>query len=217
VTFLVDGLDFRSLQEQSDDDAPFRPSRVLEISPARNCSFLKRRFSGVWQLLLVYLAHSEDYRLRSVYRAKNSVKVFCLAFLTFAVLFSLGVLKGISVDTNTWVDMSIGVVLVCVAALLVAQAFTVSVVLTDQSINYGSVFSKRSLKLNEVRYRREYEEYQDGPEGGTNVYYLELVPHDRESRSLKISKDDFDFDRTFWEWVYRIPDFERLDPAADTR
>jgi hypothetical protein len=145
------------------------------------------------------------------------VKVFCLAFLFIAVAFSVGAWKDISVGTNTWMDISIGVALVCLGAGLVAQTFTVSVVLTDQSVSYGSIFRKQSLELNEVRYRREYEEYHDGPEGGINVYYLELVPYDRESRSLKISKDDFEFDRAFWEWMYRIPDLEKLRPTAEPR
>ncbi|MGD0649401.1 MAG: hypothetical protein ABR971_15560, partial [Acidobacteriaceae bacterium] len=122
---------------------------MTQLRPSR--SFRKRRFRGVWQLLLVYWLNSEDYRLRSVYRAKNSVKVFCLAFLAIAVVFSVGAWKGISVGTNTWIDVSIGIVLICLGAGLVAQTLTVCVVLTDQSVSYGSIFRKQSLELNEVR------------------------------------------------------------------
>jgi hypothetical protein len=67
------------------------------------------------------------------------------------------------------------------------------------------------MRLDQIRYRREYEEYQDGPEGGVNVHYLELIPHDGEAaKAIKISKDDFDFDRAFWDWMVSIPDLERL-------
>ena len=45
------------------------------------------------------------------------------------------------------------------------------------------------MHLEKIRYRREYEEYQDGAEGGINLCYLELVPYDGEAQSLTISKD----------------------------
>jgi hypothetical protein len=64
--------------------------------------------------------------------------------------------------------------------------------------------------LEDIRYRREYEDYQDGVDGGINVYCLELVARDGEHESIRISKDDFDFDGAFWDWVSRIPDFEHL-------
>jgi hypothetical protein len=58
----------------------------------------------------------------------------------------------------------------------------------------------------QIRYRCEYEEYQDAVDGGVNVHYLELVPRDGEAEALKISKDDFEFDSAFWEWFIRIPE-----------
>jgi hypothetical protein len=152
--------------------------------------------------------------LRNVYRAQNSLKVFGASFLAFSLLFSIGAWKGVSVGTNTWADLAIGIALACVGTFFSARAFTLSVVLTEESISYGSVFRRQSMRLNEIRYRREYEEYKDGPDGGVNVHYLELVPRDGECHSLRISKDDFDFDHAFWERMLRIPDFERLKPRA---
>ncbi len=150
--------------------------------------------------------------MSTVYRAKSSLKVFSFAFCAFSLFFCFGVWKGISVGNNTWLDLTIGIVLVCLGTFLVAQTFTVSVVLTEESISCGSVFRRQSLRLKDIRYHREYEEYRDGPDGGINVCYLELVAREGETRSLRISKDDFDFDGVFWEWVLRIPDFERLKP-----
>jgi hypothetical protein len=118
--------------------------------------------------------------------------------------------KGIPVGKNTWLDLIIGVFLVCFGTFFAVQALTLSVVLTDESITVGSVFRKQSLHLEDIRYRREYEEYQDAVDGGINVYYLELVARDGEHESIRIAKDDFDFDRDFWEWVSRIRDFEHL-------
>jgi hypothetical protein len=152
--------------------------------------------------------------LRSVYRAQNSLKVFGVSFLAFSLLFSIGAWKGVSVGTNTWIDLAIGIALACVGTFFAARAITLSVVLTEESISYGSVFRRQSVRLNEIRYRREYEEYKDGPDGGVNVHDLELVPRDGECHSLRISKDDFDFDHAFWEQMLRIPDFEQLKPRA---
>jgi hypothetical protein len=152
--------------------------------------------------------------LRRVYVARNSLKVFCFVFLALALFFSFSAWRGLSDGTNTWFDLTVAIVLVFAGAGLAAQTFTASVVLTADSIRYGSVFRSDSLHLNQIRYRREYEEYQNSPEGGGNVSYLEFVPFDGETKSLKISKDDFDFDGAFWEWVLRVPDLEHLKPSV---
>jgi hypothetical protein len=103
-------------------------------------------------------------------------------------------------------------VLVLVGAFATAQTFTARVVLSDDYIRIGSVFRSQSMRFDQIHYRREYEEYQDGPEGGVNVSYLELIPHDGDARSLKIEKDDFDFDRAFWDWMISIPEIEHHKP-----
>jgi hypothetical protein len=141
------------------------------------------------------------------------LKVFCFVFFAFSLFFSFSAWRGRSVGTTTWFDLAIGIVLVVAGAVIAAQTFTARVVLSDDFIHHGSVFRSQSMQLNQIRYRREYEEYQDGPEGGINVCYLELVPNN-EAKSLKISKDDFDFDPAFWEWVIRIPEFEHLKPSS---
>jgi hypothetical protein len=150
--------------------------------------------------------------LRRVYRTKNSLKIFHFAFLAFSLFFSVSAWRGISTDAKTWLVLAIAIVLVLVGAGLAAQNFTARVVLSDDSIRIGNVFRSQSVRLNQIRYRREYEEFQEGPEGGVNVCYLELVPYDGGGRSLKISKDDFDFDRAFWDWMVSIPDSEQLKP-----
>jgi hypothetical protein len=174
--------------------------------------FLESRGSHLRRLYIGL--NTKDHRLRRVYRTRNSLKVFCFVFLAFALFFAFSRWRGISVGASTWLDLVIAIVLVLAGAGFAAQTFTGRVVLSDDSIRHGSVFRSQSMRLDQIRYRREYEEYQDSPEGGINVYYLELVPYDGEGQSLKISKDDFDFDRAFWEWVVRIPDFEHLKPSA---
>jgi hypothetical protein len=108
--------------------------------------------------------------------------------------------------------IAIALVLVLVGASLTAQTLTARVVLSDEFIRIGSVFRSQSMRLDQFQHRHEYEEYQDGPEGGTNVYYLNFIPYDGAARSLKISKDEFDFDRAFWDWMVSIPDIEHLKP-----
>jgi hypothetical protein len=158
--------------------------------------------------------NTKDHGLRRVYVARNSLKVFCFVFLALALFFSFSAWRGLLAGISIWFDLTIAIVLVLAGAGLAAQTFTASVVLTDDSIRHGSVFRKDFLHLDQIRYRREYEEYQNSAEGGVNVHYLEFVPYDGETKSLKISKDEFDFDGAFWEWVLRIPDFEHLKPSV---
>ena len=66
------------------------------------------------------------------------------------------------------------------------------------------------MNLDQISYRLEYEEYQDGPEGEINVPYLELISSHGETQALKIPKNDFDLDNAFWVWVLRVPDLEDL-------
>jgi hypothetical protein len=156
---------------------------------------------------------TKDYRVSRVYRTKNSLKIFCFVFLAFSLLFGFGAWRGLSTGANTWLDLMIAIVLILVGAGFAAQTFTARIVLTEDSIRYGSVFRSHSMHLKQVRYRREYEEYQDGAEGGINVPYLELIPSHGETQSLKIPKNDFDLDNAFWEWILRIPEFDDLQPS----
>jgi hypothetical protein len=155
--------------------------------------------------------------LRRVYRAKNWSKVFCLVFLAFSLVFSVGAWRGISVGTNTWFDLAVGLVLVLVGAGFAAQTFTVEVALTDDSIRHGSIFRSQSMRLDQIRYRREYEEDQRDGDGGTIVHYLEFVPRESNFQSLRISKDDFELDSAFWEWALRVPEIEQLESNARSR
>jgi hypothetical protein len=74
-------------------------------------------------------------------------------------------------------------VLVLVGSGFATQTFTARVVLSDASIRLGSVFRCQSMHLDQIRYRREYEQYQDNPEGGINISYLEFVPYNGAARS----------------------------------
>ncbi len=150
--------------------------------------------------------------MRHIYRTRNSVKVFCLVFLALSLFFGIGAWRGISSRANTWTDFAIAIILVLVGAGLTAQTLTARVVLSNEFIRIGSVFRSQSMRLDQIHHRREYEEFQDSPEGGINVSYLELIPYDGAARSLKIPKDEFDFDRAFWDWMVSIPDIEHLKP-----
>jgi hypothetical protein len=107
---------------------------------------------------------------------------------------------------------AIALVLVLVGAGLTAQTLTARVVLSDEFIRIGSVFRSQSMRLDQIHYRHEYEQYQDSPDGGVNVSYLELISYDGAARSLKIPKDEFDFDHVFWDWMVSIPEIEHLNP-----
>lgn len=150
--------------------------------------------------------------MRRIYRTRNSAKVFYLAFLAVSLFVGVGTWRGISSRANTWTDFAIALVFVLVGAGLTAQTLTARVVLSDEFIRIGSVFRSQSMRLDQIPHRHEYEEYQDGGEGGINVSYLELIPYDGAARSLKIPKDEFDFDHAFWDWMVSIPDIEHLKP-----
>jgi hypothetical protein len=153
-----------------------------------------------------------DTRLKRIYRSRNSAKVFRLVFLALSLIFGVGAWRSLSSRLNTWIDFGIALILVLVGAGLAAQTLTARIVLSDKFIRIGSVFRGQSMRLDQIHHRHEYEEYQDSPDGGINVSYLELIPYDNAARSLKIPKDEFDFDRAFWDWMVSIPDVERLKP-----
>jgi hypothetical protein len=149
-------------------------------------------------------------RLKRIYRSTISLKVFYLVFLGLSIFFGIAAWRGISRGANTWLDFAGAVIFVFAGTGFAAQTLTARVVLSDDSIRVGSLFSSQALRFDQIRYRREYTEYHDAPDGGIHVDYLELVPNDSTIRALKIPKDDFDFDRAFWDWMVSIPDLERL-------
>jgi hypothetical protein len=136
------------------------------------------------------------------------LKAFSVVFLVLSLLFSFGAWSGIATGTNTWLDLAIATALVLSGAAFAADAFTNCVVLNEDSISHGSIFRSHKLHFHQIRYRSEYEEYRDGPEGGTTVRYLEFIPNRGHLKALKISKNDFDFDQTFWEWALLVPDLD---------
>jgi hypothetical protein len=142
------------------------------------------------------------------------LKVFCFIFLAISLFCSFSIWRGTSTGANSWFELAIAIMLVLAGAGFAVRTFTACVVLSDDLISHRSVFRNRSMHFDEIHYRREYEEYQDGPEGGINVDYLELLPYDGEAQSLKLSKSDFDFDDAFWEWVLRVPEFEHHKPST---
>jgi hypothetical protein len=139
--------------------------------------------------------------------------IFYIAFLALSLFFGFSAWKRVSSGTNTWFDLGIAILLILAGTVLAAQTLTISVVLAEDSIRYGSIFRSHSLRLDQILYRSEYVEYQDGPEGGSNVSYLELIPNHGETQSLKIPKSDFDLDNAFWVWVLRVPDSKDLKPS----
>ncbi len=151
--------------------------------------------------------------MRRVYRPRDSLRVFYFVFLAFSLFFSISAWRGVSTGANTWPDLAIAIVLTLAGTGFVAQTLIARIVLAEDSICYGSVFRSHPMHVDQILYRREYEEYQDGPEGGIDVAYLELIPSDGETQSLKIPKNDFDLDRAFWEWVLRIPELEDLNTS----
>ena len=146
--------------------------------------------------------------MRRVYRTKNSLKLFYFIFLALSLFLGAKAYSELPAAGNAWLRFPISIVLVLVGLGSATQSFTACVVLSEESIYYGSIFRRHSLRLDQIRYRREYEEYRDTPEGGVNVSYLEFIPSSVENKSLKIAKDDFDLDNVFWEWVLRIPDLQ---------
>jgi hypothetical protein len=145
------------------------------------------------------------------------LKIFCLIFLAFSISSVVGAWRAVATAANSGFDLAIAIGLALVGAGIAVQTFTARIVLAEDSIRYGSVFRSHSMRLDDIRFRREYEEYQNGPEGGINVSYLELIPSHGQRQALKIPKNDFDLDNAFWEWVLRVPELGDLKPSPPRR
>jgi len=154
-------------------------------------SDLKDSSASYFGCRLYSLNTKEDLNLRRIYRTTISLRVFCLVFLVLSLFFSFGAWRGKSTGANNWFDLTIVTVLVLAAAGFAAQTLTACVVLSDDSIRYRSVFRSQFMRLDQIGYRREYEEYHDAVDGGVNVSYLEFVPRSVDDESIKISKGRF--------------------------
>jgi hypothetical protein len=114
--------------------------------------------------------------LETRYRAKNSLRVFYLLFLAFSLCFSFSAWRGVSAGAGTWLGLTIALMLVLAGAVLGAQTLTSRVVLSDDSIGHGSVFRSQRMHLEEIRYRREFEEHKNGPDGGIKRLLFRVDP-----------------------------------------
>jgi hypothetical protein len=93
-------------------------------------------------------------------------------------------------------------------AYIPACAFMATVTLSDDAIELRTLFSRRRLRFDQIRGRREYVGY--GRYGGTRRFKLE--PNDRRLPTLKFDKD-YTFDRVFYDWFNKLPDLDAMDTA----
>ena len=142
-----------------------------------------------------------------VYRMKSFPKLFISVFLSLSLVFGAVALRHAPSGLQSILNVFVTGVLVLTGAFGTVQIFTARLVLTENEVHQMSAFSTRSLKFHQIRYRHEYEKYEDSVDGGLVVRYLELIPDDCSLKSIKITKDDFEFDASFWEWVLRVPEF----------
>jgi hypothetical protein len=102
------------------------------------------------------------------------LKVFYLVFLAISLFSGFSAWRGISAHSNTWLDIAIATALLLAGVGLTKQTFTARLVVSDTCIRHGSLFRSHSMRLDQIRYRREHKEDQAGMEGG-NVDCPELV------------------------------------------
>lgn len=150
--------------------------------------------------------------MRLIYRGKDSLKAFGLLFLAFSAFFLYDAWRDRAPGTDTWIKLAGGSVLLLVGVWLSVHSLRTRVVLSDESVSYTDVSGSRSLPLNKISCRREYEYVDDG----VLCSYLELVSNDAGLPSLKIPKHEFNFDAAFWGWMRRIPESDRLGHAIHT-
>lgn len=148
--------------------------------------------------------------MNRIYRTNGFSKLFFFVFLSISLLFIVGTSRKIASGEEAWLELAISTMLALAGAAGVVQTFTQRIELTDDSILFGSLFGWKSLRLDQIRYRREYED----SDGETNTSYLELIAYDGAKQSIRISKDDFDLDHAFWYWMRQIPELEDLNPSS---
>lgn len=144
-----------------------------------------------------------------VYRLNGSFKAFSLVFLGFALLFVYAITWGKDSGERS-LDMLVTATLLVSGLAFILYAFTARLTISDDLIEYRTLFFRRSCRTDQVSYRREYGELRDDIE----TDYLELVPKDVNLPPLKIPISNFALDDFFHQWAYHIPDADRLDPRA---
>ena len=98
----------------------------------------------------------------------------------------------------------------------VVHSFTAYVAISADTVETGSLFRGRSLPVNQISHRREY---QKNAGDDYIVRYIELVPKSAPNapreRPLKIATNHFDFDSEFRRFVERFPEADQPQTRAN--
>jgi hypothetical protein len=150
-------------------------------------------------------------RVGRVYRVTWWWRALAVFFLAFS---SLGGIKGLTKVVSGNEEPALGnvavfLLLVIVGIYLVALAFKATVGLSDDAIEFRSLFSRKRLFFSQIRGRRQYA--VDGGEDGGTTRYMKLEPNDDRLPPLSIPKDTFAFDAVFHDWFNKLPDLDAMD------
>jgi hypothetical protein len=110
-----------------------------------------------------------------------SFKAFALVFFGFSLLFVFAIASGNDSGQHL-LDMLITAALLVSGLAFIAYAFSARLTISDDLIEYRTLFFRRCCRPDQVSHRREYEELRDEVKTG----YLELVPKDLSLPSLTI-------------------------------
>ena len=122
-----------------------------------------------------------------VYRLHWGQRAFALLFLAFSVFFVIGSWRSVLFEQEEPrpLLLILSVIFLAVGAGLTVNAYQTTVTFTSDTIEMGSIMSRRRLPLNGIRGRREL--VASGEEGGS-TRYLCLVPDDDRLPTLQLMK-----------------------------
>src|ERR1035438_2562657 len=147
-----------------------------------------------------------------VYRVTWWWRALAVFFLAFS---SLGGIKELTQVVSGDAEPAFGnmaalFLFVIVGIYLVALAFKATVTLSDDAVEFYSLFSRKRLFFSQIRGRRAYAVDGGGEVGGT-TRYMKLEPNDDRLSPLSIPKDTFAFDAMFPDWFNKLPDLDAMD------
>lgn len=158
--------------------------------------------------------------MKHVYGKKISVKVFYLVFLGLALFYGYKAWTQPPENSTRTMQLAIAAGLLVPALGFVAYGFTAHVAISNEAVETGSLFRRRSLPLNQISHRREYQK-----DAGDDyiVRYIEFIPKSvpksapnaPRERPLKIATNHFDFDSEFRRFVEQFPEADPPQTRAN--
>jgi hypothetical protein len=150
----------------------------------------------------------EPTRIIHVYRMNGLYRGGSIFFLVVASFFLFAIWGRIATGQKEpkLFEMILAPVLFIAGAVWVAFAFTSTVTLFHDAIELRTLVNRTRLPFTGIRGWREYVVQSD--DGSTR--YMKLEPNDDQLPTVEFQQD-YNFDGTFYNWFYQLPDLDELD------